>query len=113
MAKTTLGSFGNGWYGNGLNFHLDYHNSFLIQPMIIQVLEVAATKQKAYETDLKEAKIRMQRFSRQLELMISTEGTYPVIGRSFYYWRIYLLRILCIPSLGRIGSKRNTSRRIE
>lgn len=76
---------GDGWYGDGPNFHLDYYNSYVIQPMLIQVLEVAATKQKAYEADLKEAKIRMQRFGRQLELMISPEGTYPAIGRSICY----------------------------
>lgn len=76
---------GDGWYGDGPNFHLDYYNSYVIQPMLIQVLEVAVTKQKAYEADLKEAKTRMQRFGRQLELMISPEGTYPAIGRSICY----------------------------
>lgn len=76
---------GDGWYGDGPNFHLDYYNSYVIQPMLIQVLEVAVTKQKAYEADLKEAKTRMQRFGRQLELLISPEGTYPAIGRSICY----------------------------
>ncbi|WP_296698795.1 DUF2264 domain-containing protein [Algoriphagus sp.] len=76
---------GDGWYGDGANFHLDYYNSYVIQPMLIQVLEIAVTKQKAYEADLEKAKSRMKRFGRQLELMISPEGTYPAIGRSICY----------------------------
>lgn len=76
---------GDGWYGDGPDFHLDFYNSYVIQPMLIQVLEVAVTKQKSYESDLENAKIRMRRFGRQLELMISPEGTYPAIGRSICY----------------------------
>lgn len=76
---------GDGWYGDGPDFHLDFYNSYVIQPMLIQVLEVAVTKQKSYESDLEKAKIRMRRFGRQLELMISPEGTYPAIGRSICY----------------------------
>lgn len=76
---------GDGWYGDGPEFHLDYYNSYVIQPMLIQVLEIAAQKQGAYQADLEIAKKRMVRYSRQLELMISPEGTYPAIGRSICY----------------------------
>ena len=31
---------GDGWYGDGRNFHLDYYNSYVIQPMLIDVLSV-------------------------------------------------------------------------
>ncbi|MBN7815644.1 DUF2264 domain-containing protein [Algoriphagus pacificus] len=76
---------GDGWYGDGPEFHLDYYNSYVIQPMLIQVLEIAAQKQNAYKSDLKLAKKRMVRYSRQLEMMISPEGTYPALGRSICY----------------------------
>ena len=76
---------GDGWYGDGEDFHLDYYNGYVIQPMLIQVLEVASKVQKSYEKDLEEAVKRMQRFARQQELMISPEGTYPPIGRSICY----------------------------
>ena len=76
---------GDGWYGDGPEFHLDYYNSYVIQPMLIQVLEIAAQKQNAYKADLELAKKRMVRFSRQLEMMISPEGTYPALGRSICY----------------------------
>ncbi|MEN2283150.1 DUF2264 domain-containing protein [Algoriphagus sp. SE2] len=76
---------GDGWYGDGPEFHLDYYNSYVIQPMLIQVLEIAAQKQNVYKADLELAKKRMVRYSRQLELMISPEGTYTVLGRSICY----------------------------
>lgn len=76
---------GDGWYGDGPEFHLDYYNSYVIQPMLIQVLEIAAQKQNAYKADLELAKKRMVRYSRQLEMMISPEGTYPALGRSICY----------------------------
>ena len=76
---------GDGWYGDGDDFHLDFYNGYVIQPMLIQVLEVASKVQKSYEKDLEEAVKRMQRFARQQELMISPEGTYPPIGRSICY----------------------------
>ena len=31
---------GDGWYGDGRNFHLDYYNSYVIQPMLIDVLAI-------------------------------------------------------------------------
>lgn len=76
---------GDGWYGDGSEFHLDYYNSYVIQPMLIQVLEIAVTIRKSYTSDLEKAKTRMQRYSRQLEMLISPEGTYPAIGRSICY----------------------------
>ena len=26
---------GDGWYGDGADFHLDYYNSFVIHPMMV------------------------------------------------------------------------------
>lgn len=31
---------GDGWYGDGADFHLDYYNSFVIHPMMVEVLAV-------------------------------------------------------------------------
>ena len=31
---------GDGWYGDGRRLHMDYYNSFVIQPMIMDVLDV-------------------------------------------------------------------------
>lgn len=31
---------GDGWYGDGADFHMDYYNSFVIHPMMVEVLSV-------------------------------------------------------------------------
>lgn len=84
---------GDGWYSDGSHFAFDYYNSFVIQPMYVQVLEVLVDRkmrlrdknlevvQKNFET----AQKRMQRFGIILERFISPEATFPVYGRSMTY----------------------------
>ena len=76
---------GDGWYGDGRNFHFDYYNSYVIQPMLIDVLAVmkkhGVEGADFYDTQLK----RLVRYADQQEKLISPEGTYPVIGRSMGY----------------------------
>ncbi len=78
---------GDGWYGDGADFHLDYYNSFVIQPMMIQVLETAVkTPEGASYAELLEVeKARYARYAEQQERLISPEGTYPAVGRSLAY----------------------------
>jgi len=76
---------GDGWYGDGPNFHFDYYNAFVIHSMMVDVLEkytqAGYMKITEYETAVK----RMQRYAVSLERMISPEGTFPPIGRSATY----------------------------
>ncbi|PSL50263.1 hypothetical protein CLV51_1011607 [Chitinophaga niastensis] len=76
---------GDSMYGDGAHFHFDYYNSFVIQPMLVDLLKVLAEKgagsKEQYELALK----RMQRYSVILERQISPEGTFPVVGRSMPY----------------------------
>ena len=78
---------GDGIYGDGKNFHWDYYNSFVIQPMLIEVLDVlkledtSSSIKNLYNTILK----RAERYAAIQEKMISPEGTYPPIGRSLAY----------------------------
>lgn len=76
---------GDGWYGDGADFHLDYYNSFVIQPMMMQVLDVM--KRHGVD-DAGFGEIEKQRYTRyaaQQERLISPEGTYPIVGRSLAY----------------------------
>ncbi|MDR3218902.1 MAG: DUF2264 domain-containing protein [Dysgonamonadaceae bacterium] len=76
---------GDGWYGDGTEFHLDYYNSYVIQPMMIEVLSILK-KYKLPDADFYEIEAaRYARYAAQQERMISPEGTYPVIGRSLAY----------------------------
>ncbi len=75
---------GDGMYGDGTDFHYDYYNSYVIHPMLLEVLEVVKGNNKysaLYELALK----RSQRYAEILERLISPEGDYPAIGRSLAY----------------------------
>ena len=72
---------GDGVYGDGENFHWDYYNSFVIQPMLIEILKTTANEKDLYAEVLK----RAQRYAAVQERLISPEGTYPPIGRSLAY----------------------------
>lgn len=71
---------GDGMYGDGPDFHFDYYNGFVIQPMLVDILK-ALGKPAEYEQALS----RMQRYAVIQERLISPEGTFPVVGRSMAY----------------------------
>lgn len=84
---------GDGWYSDGEHFAFDYYNSYVIQPMYVQVLQALADRDAALrdkipgavQKELDTAKKRMQRFGIILERFISPEGTFPLFGRSMTY----------------------------
>lgn len=76
---------GDGWYGDGPDFHLDYYNSLVIHPMFTETLQVLKKHQLAGADFLPTQIQRHGRLAAQLERMISPEGCYPVIGRSIVY----------------------------
>lgn len=84
---------GDGWYSDGEHFAFDYYNSYVIQPMYVQVLQVLVNRKiplrdkslESVQKDLDIAKKRMQRFGIILERFISPEGTFPLFGRSMTY----------------------------
>lgn len=76
---------GDGWYGDGEDFHLDYYNSLVIHPMLTEVLRVLDRHGLPEADFLPEQERRHGRFAAGLERMISPEGAYPVIGRSIAY----------------------------
>ena len=76
---------GDGTYGDGREFHWDYYNSFVIQPMLWEVLEVCAKKDLPIAKDYQLIQERARRYAEVQERMISPEGTFPVIGRSSTY----------------------------
>lgn len=81
---------GDGWYADGPHFHFDYYGSYVIHPMMVEILEVLVAT-KAHFNSLKsvelleQAKKRMQRYGTSLERMIGPDGSYPPIGRSLTY----------------------------
>ena len=76
---------GDGMYGDGPDFHWDYYNSFVIQPMMLDILKVLDKTDFKRERDFNTVKRRARRYAEIQERLISPEGTYPPIGRSLAY----------------------------
>jgi hypothetical protein len=76
---------GDGTYGDGEPFHWDYYNSFVIHPMLLEILEVCARKNHPLGRHLALEQKRAQRYAEVQERLVSPEGTFPVIGRSSTY----------------------------
>lgn len=85
---------GDGWFKDGEVFHMDYYNSFVIHPMIVDVLETMLKVHQRQSPDKKNQNLedqytkavkRMQRQADFLERLISPEGSFPPFGRSITY----------------------------
>jgi hypothetical protein len=76
---------GDGLYGDGPRFHWDYYNSFVIQPMLLDVLRNTAPASRGLEAFLPDTMTRARRYAAIQERLISPEGTFPAIGRSIAY----------------------------
>ena len=76
---------GDGWYGDGPRFNFNYYNSFVIQPMLIDLLAEVGGEYKEWDALKEDVTARATHFAWFLEELISPEGTYPAIGRSLAY----------------------------
>lgn len=76
---------GDGWYSDGEKFSMDYYNSYVIHPMLVDLLKITTEKGFSPKEDYETALKRMIRYSEFLERIISPEGTYPAFGRSITY----------------------------
>ncbi|MFB9327636.1 DUF2264 domain-containing protein [Paenibacillus aurantiacus] len=76
---------GDGAYGDGPSFHWDYYNSFVIQPMLVELLDAVGDQFEDWAALRAGANKRAVRYAAVLERLISPEGTYPPIGRSLAY----------------------------
>ena len=76
---------GDGLYADGKYYHWDYYNSFVIHPMLIDILKTLQVTKHPLKEKYKTVLKRAQRYSIILERQISPEGTFPVVGRSAIY----------------------------
>ncbi|WP_461070845.1 DUF2264 domain-containing protein [Spirosoma horti] len=76
---------GDGTYGDGPDFHWDYYNSYVIQPMLLDVVKTLADAGKA-DTDLYASLMtRAQRYAIVQERLINPDGSFAAFGRSLAY----------------------------
>jgi hypothetical protein len=76
---------GDGIYGDGPTFHWDYYNSFVIQPMLLDVLDVCRDELPAWKDMATRVEPRARRYAAILERLIAPDGSFPPIGRSIAY----------------------------
>lgn len=76
---------GDGIYGDGSMLHMDYYNSFVIVPMLVDISRVFAPMDEEIQGMHRQIIRRAARYAEILERMISPEGTYPIVGRSITY----------------------------
>ena len=76
---------GDGTYGDGPEFHWDYYNSFVIQPMLLDVLDACRDEMPAWKEMAGRVEARARRYAAILERLVAPDGTFPPIGRSLAY----------------------------
>jgi hypothetical protein len=76
---------GDGMYADGMNFNLDYYNSFVIQPYLATILEVVNSKNQQYDSYTPKLDKIRKRYAEIQERFIHADGSFPVIGRSIAY----------------------------
>lgn len=76
---------GDGMYGDGPEFHWDYYNSFVIQPMLVEALHFVGDEAPEWHALREQARTRLGRWAAIQERLIAPDGSYPVLGRSIAY----------------------------
>lgn len=85
LKKMTEWYEGDGWYSDGAKLSIDYYNSFVIHPMLVDLLKVTVEKKFSPVADYEIALKRMVRYAEFLERIIGPDGSYPPFGRSITY----------------------------
>ncbi|HEX3054060.1 MAG TPA: DUF2264 domain-containing protein [Aggregatilineaceae bacterium] len=76
---------GDGMYGDGPLFHWDYYNSYVIQPMLLDIVETMAGINPVWDKLSEDIRMRARRYAAVQERLIAPDGSFPVIGRSICY----------------------------
>ncbi len=76
---------GDGVYGDGPEFHWDYYNSYVIQPMLVDITRILKDAGQTSEEQFLKVMVRARRYAAVQERLVSPEGTFPPLGRSLAY----------------------------
>ena len=91
---------GDGVYGDGPTFHWDYYDSFVIHPLLLDVLQATSRATSEWQGIAEQELTRARRYAAIQERLVSPEGTYPPIGRSLAY-RFGAFHLLALMALRR------------
>lgn len=76
---------GDGAYGDGPDFHWDYYNSYVIQPMLLDVVGTLVDAKKMDKSLPPTILTRAQRYGLIQERLIGPDGSFAAFGRSLAY----------------------------
>lgn len=76
---------GDGVYGDGPHYADDYYNSYVIHPMLMELVDTVGAHDAAWAQMRGEIHRRARRYAESLERRLAPDGTFPVIGRSICY----------------------------
>ncbi|WP_022824741.1 DUF2264 domain-containing protein [Hymenobacter norwichensis] len=76
---------GDGTYGDGPDFHWDYYNSYVIQPMLLDVVGTLVDAGKEQKQLLETLRTRARRYAAVQERLIAPDGSFAAFGRSLAY----------------------------
>jgi hypothetical protein len=93
---------GDGIYGDGEFFHFDYYNSFVIHPMLLDVLSILKRHDAVFGEAYGIVLHRAKRFAAIQERLIAPDGTFPSLGRSTAYRFAAFQTLAMIASMGEL-----------
>jgi hypothetical protein len=76
---------GDGMFSDGMQFHVDYYNSYVIQPYLAAMLETISKKKTTYNNFIPQFDKISKRYAEIQERSINADGSFPATGRSIVY----------------------------
>lgn len=76
---------GDGMFSDGMNFHLDYYNSYVIQPFLKEIIDIVNAKTGKYAREKQRLAVINDRYSQIQERSVNPDGSFPAYGRSIVY----------------------------
>jgi len=76
---------GDGLFSDGMQYHWDYYNSYVIQPYLANIIDIVNKRSGSYKGLLENMGKVTRRYAVLQERLINTDGSFPVTGRSITY----------------------------
>jgi hypothetical protein len=76
---------GDGLFSDGMHFALDYYNSYVIQPYLVDILDAVREKDPSFNWFSEKMEKIAVRYAEIQERSINSDGSFPVYGRSIVY----------------------------
>ncbi len=76
---------GDGMFSDGNSFNMDFYNSYVIQPYLVDIFDVVKKKDQGFNWIEKDLLKITARYAEIQERSVNSDGSFPVIGRSIVY----------------------------